>query len=80
MKSIIKELWRGNVMPPEDGRRNSPEMTQLLEYISRHSDDLQKTCLTNRKKSSKSFMIVGTNTQVFLTRLYSIMHFVSAHN
>ena len=43
MKSIIKELWRGNVMPPEDGRHNTPEMQQLLEYISRHNDDLLKT-------------------------------------
>ena len=26
-------------MPPEDGRQNTPEMKQLLEYISRHNDD-----------------------------------------
>lgn len=50
MKSIIKELWRGNVMPPEDGRRNSPEMTQLLEYISRHSDYLQKNMSDEQKE------------------------------
>ena len=42
MKSIIKELWHGNIMPPEDSRQNTPEMKQLLEYISRHNDDLQK--------------------------------------
>ncbi len=49
MKSIIKELWRGNIMPPEDGRQNSPEMAQLLEYISRHNDDLQKTMTDEQK-------------------------------
>ena len=27
-------------MPPEDGRQNTPEMQQLLEYISRQNDDL----------------------------------------
>ena len=53
MKSIIKELWRGNVMPPEDGRQNTPEMQQLLEYISRHNDDLLKT-MTDEQKEIKS--------------------------
>lgn len=42
MKSMIKELWRGNVIPSEDGRQNTPETKQLLEYISQHNDDLQK--------------------------------------
>lgn len=50
MKSIIKELWRGNVMPPEDGRHNTPEMQQLLEYISRHNDDLLKSMTDEQKK------------------------------
>ena len=35
MKSIIKELWRGNVMPPEDGR---------------HNDDLHKSMTDEQKK------------------------------
>ena len=30
-------------MPPEDSRHNTAEMKQLLEYISRHNDDLLKT-------------------------------------
>ena len=49
MKSIIKELWRGNIMPPEDGRQNTPEMQQLPEYISRHNNDLLKT-MTDKQK------------------------------
>ena len=49
MKSIIKELWRGNIMPPEDGRQNSPEMAQLMGYISRHNDDLLKTMTDEQK-------------------------------
>ena len=55
MKSIIKELWRGNIMPPEDGRQNSPEMAQLLEYISRHNDDLQKTMTDEQKQIFEKF-------------------------
>ena len=49
MKSIIKELWRGNILLPEDGRQNTPEMQQLLEYISRHNDDLLKTMTDEQK-------------------------------
>ena len=55
MKSIIKELWRGDVMPPEDGRQNTPEMQQLLEYISRHNDDLLKTMTAEQKEIFEKF-------------------------
>ena len=55
MKSIIKELWRGNIMPPEDARQNSPEMAQLLEYISRHNDDLLKTLTKEQKEIFEKF-------------------------
>ena len=33
MKSMIKELWHGNINPQEDSRNNSPEMKELMEYI-----------------------------------------------
>ena len=55
MKSMIKELWRGNVMPPEDSRHNTPEMKQLLEYISRHNDDLLKTMTDEQKEIFEKF-------------------------
>ena len=49
MKSMIKELWHGNIIPQEDSRNNSTEMKQLMEYIARHHDDLLKT-MTNEQK------------------------------
>ena len=55
MKSIIKELWRENVMPPEDSRHNTLEMKQLLEYISPHNDDLLKTMTDEQKEIFKKF-------------------------
>ena len=55
MKSIIKELWRGNIMPPEDGRQNTPEMAQLMGYISRHNDDLIKTMTDEQKAIFEKF-------------------------
>ena len=29
MKSMIKELWHGNIIPQEDSRNNSKEMKEL---------------------------------------------------
>ena len=42
MKSMVKELWHGNIIPREDSRNNSKEMKELLGYISRHHEDLEK--------------------------------------
>ena len=33
MKSIINELWHGNIIPQEDSRTNSKEMKELLGYV-----------------------------------------------
>ncbi len=55
MNSILKELWCGNVMPPEDSRHNTPERKQLLEYISLHNDDLQKTMTDEQKEIFEKF-------------------------
>ena len=43
MKSILEEMWYGNVCPQSDSRNNSPEMKELMEYMARHHDDLKKT-------------------------------------
>lgn len=43
MRSIINELWHGNIIPQEDSRINSKEMKELLGYMSRHHEDLEKS-------------------------------------
>ena len=50
MKSIIGELWYGNIVPQEDGRTNTKEMKELLSYIIRHSADLDKTFTDDQKE------------------------------
>ena len=50
MESIIKELWHGNIIPQDDSRNNSPEMKKLIEYMSRHHDDLVKTMTDEQKE------------------------------
>ena len=42
MKSIINELWHGNIVPQEDSRTNSKEMKELMGYIARYSEDLEE--------------------------------------
>jgi hypothetical protein len=43
MMSIINELWHGNIIPQEDSKTNSKEMKELLGYMSRHHEDLEKS-------------------------------------
>ena len=50
MKSIINELWHGNIVPQEDSRNNSKEMKELISYIARHDEDLG-TLLTKEQKA-----------------------------
>ena len=55
MKSMIKELWHGNIVPQEDSRNNSPEMKELMEYLARHHDDLLKTMTDEQKEIFEKF-------------------------
>ena len=62
MKQTIEELWHGNIIPQEDGRTNSPEMKELLNYMARHHKDLENPSPMSRRRSSKSSMTAGTST------------------
>ena len=55
MKSIINELWHGNIVPQEDSRNNSPEMRELMEYMTRHHDDLSKTMTDEQQEIFEKF-------------------------
>ena len=55
MKSIINELWHGNIIPREDSRNNSKEMKELLGYMARHHDDLLKTMTDEQKEIFEKF-------------------------
>ena len=55
MKSIIKELWHGNVCPQTDSRNNSSEMKELMEYMARHHDGLLKTMTDEQKEIFEKF-------------------------
>ena len=55
MKSVINELWHGNIVPQEDSRNNSPEMKELMGYMSRHHDDLLKTMTDEQREIFEKF-------------------------
>lgn len=56
MESIIKERWHGNIIPQEDSRTNSKEMKELLGYIVRHHEDLEKAFTDEQKEIFEKFL------------------------
>ena len=61
MKSIINELWHGNIIPQEDSRTNSKEMKEYSDICHGITRTWRKLYPTSRKKSSKSSTIVGAS-------------------
>lgn len=55
MKNMIKELWHGNIIPQEDSRTNSNEMKELLGYMARHHEDLEKSFTDEQKETFEKF-------------------------
>ena len=55
MTSMIQELWHGNIIPQEDSRTNSKEMKELLGYMSRHHENLEKSFTDEHKESFEKF-------------------------
>ena len=55
MKGTIEELWHGNIIPQEDSRTNSPEMKELLSYMARHHEDLEKSFTDEQKEIFEKF-------------------------
>ena len=55
MRSIIQELWHGNIISQEDSRINSTEMKELLGYMSRHHEDLEKGFTDEQREIFEKF-------------------------
>ena len=52
---LLKELWHGNIIPWEDSQNNSEEMKELLGYMARHHEDLEKTFSEEQKEIFEKF-------------------------
>ena len=55
MRSIINELWHGNIVPQEDSRNNTNEMKELLSYMARHNENWEKTLTDEQKEIFQKF-------------------------
>ena len=55
MESIIKELWHGNIIPQEDSRTNLKEMKDVISYMARHHEDLEKGFSDEQKEIFEKF-------------------------
>ena len=55
MRSIINELGHGNIVPQEDSRNNTNEMKELLSYMARHNENLEKTLTDEQKEIFQKF-------------------------
>ena len=55
MKSILEELWYGNICPETDSRTTTPEMKQLMKYMAQHHDNLMETMTDEQKDIFERF-------------------------
>ena len=55
MKSILEELWYGNICTETDSRTTTPEMKQLMEYMARHHETLLATLNDEQKETFEKF-------------------------
>ena len=55
MKSILEELFYGNVCPNTDCRNNEKETKELMGYITNHHDNLLKELTDKQKEILEKF-------------------------
>ena len=57
-----KRAMHGNIIPGEDSRNNSKEMKELLGYMARHHEDLEKTFTDEQKEIFEKFHVAKSKT------------------
>ena len=55
MKSMIKELWYGNVCPDMECRAATSEAKELMGYVADHHDNLYSTLTEKQKEMLEKF-------------------------
>ncbi len=55
MRSILEELWYGNVCPNEGCREVTKETKELMKYIAEHHDNLHATLSEKQKETLEKF-------------------------
>ena len=55
MKSILEELFYGNICPNTDCRSKDKDTRELMGYIADHHDNLNKTLSDKQKEQLEKF-------------------------
>ena len=55
MRSILEELWYGNVCPSEGCRGVTKETKELMKYIAEHHENLHATLTEKQKEALEKF-------------------------
>jgi hypothetical protein len=55
MRSILEELFYGNVCPNTDCRNNEKETKELMGYVADHHDTLLKELTEKQKETLEKF-------------------------
>ena len=55
MKSILEELWHGNICPETDKQVNSPEMKRLMGTMAKYHNELMSTLTEEQKEIFEKF-------------------------
>ena len=55
MRSILEELWYGNICPNNEYREATKEAKELMGYIADHHDNLQATLTDKQKELLEKF-------------------------
>ena len=55
MRSILEELWYGNICPNGGGREGTKEVKELIGYIADHHDALRGMLTDKQKETLKKF-------------------------
>ena len=55
MKSVLEELFYGNLCPNTDCRSQEKEVKELMGYIADHHDNLQATLTDKQKEVLEKF-------------------------
>ena len=55
MRSILEELWYGNIYPNTVCREATKEVRELMGYIADHHDNLKSTLTEKQKEILEKF-------------------------
>ena len=55
MKSVLEELWYGNIRPDVGARETTPPVKRLMGYIADHYDTLRATLTKEQKEILEKF-------------------------